>query len=93
MAEHTIQLDEILAIANVEGLHGVLEAALGQDEAIAINAGTVKRVDTSTLQALLAFRRAALKQGLACRWSAVSEPLAKAAILLGVEAELAVSES
>lgn len=68
-----------------------LLAVLDAPEAVGINAAAVERVDTVSLQLLVAFARDRRQAGRAVTWQDASEPFRQAAMLLGLAPVLDLS--
>ncbi len=75
-------------IAEADALRGQLAAALDSGAPVSVDASKVRRVDTATLQVLLAFRRAADGTGREVRWVRPSAEFVRAASLLALASEL-----
>jgi hypothetical protein len=84
---HEIELPAAMVIGDVAALHARLAPfAAG---AVALRAGSVRRIDTAGLQLLAAF--VAGREDV--RWESVSSELAAAAHLLGMRAALRLPEA
>ncbi|MDX1453167.1 MAG: STAS domain-containing protein [Oleiphilaceae bacterium] len=88
MSEANLHLAEVLTISDAQSLYESLHGLLAQETSVVVDCAAVKRVDTAILQCLLAFNLAASRKGIACRWANVSDALAKAVNLLGLDAEM-----
>ena len=83
-----LSLPEDLGIAAVASVHEELRARLDAGQATRLLAAEVSRVDGAGLQLLAAFARECDRLGQALTWDGPSEPLYRAATLLGLESVL-----
>jgi len=72
-------------ISGAPDLHDTLQAALGAQRPIVLDATHVEHVDTAVLQMLCAFVRAAQASGIGVQWRQPSPALENAARLLNVQ--------
>lgn len=79
------QLGSCALIADAKRLHAELLPLLDRAEPVAIDAGSVERVDTAVLQLLHAFGSERRAKGHETRWLAASDVLRAAAQALGLE--------
>ena len=77
-------------ISGAQDLYDTLQAALGAQCPIVLDATHVERVDTAVLQMLCAFVRAAQASGIVVQWRQPSLALENAARLLNVQTCLAL---
>lgn len=89
----TIVCEEALDIAIAAGLRDSLLQALQAQLPVVLQADAVSRADTAALQVLTAFLQDARSQGLAVRWETPSEPLRRAARLLGLSDALELRDT
>ena len=91
-APHTtlIYCSPELDISGAQDLYDTLQAALGAQRPVVIDATHVERVDTAVLQMLCAFVRDAQASGIVVQWRQSSPALENAARLLNVQACLAL---
>ncbi len=80
-------------LADAATLKSDLCARLSQVETVILDAGSVERIDTSSLQLLAAFVRDRRLAGRAVKWHAVSSAVDSAARLLGMDAMLSLTEA
>jgi len=86
----TISLSSNCTVKDATALKGALLQALDAPEAVAIDAKSVERIDTATVQLLCAFVRDRAARNLSVTWSGAPQPLLDAARLLGVSSLLAL---
>jgi anti-anti-sigma regulatory factor len=77
-------------ISGAQDLYDTLQAALGAQGPVVLDATHVERVDTAVLQMLCAFVRAAQASGIVVQWRQPSLALENAARLLNVQTCLAL---
>lgn len=87
-----MELDPELRIGQAQALSEKLRSVLDARQRVVFDASQIELVDTCGLQLLAAFVRDAEGQGMALRWSGVSEPFRKAAKLLDLEQHLKLAE-
>ena len=90
-AECTVELEACVAIADLARLREGLAEALETGRPVALEGGSVDRVDAAALQLLCAFFQAARAADVPCRWHAASDPLVAAARLCGLDGHLGLS--
>lgn len=83
-----IELDSNIDITVIESLYGHFEKVLNSGGNVEIDAAKVERVDSSSLQLILAFQTAMLAHDCEIKWLNVSENLEKTAELIGVQEKL-----
>lgn len=83
-----IELDSNIDITAIESLYGDFEKVLNSGGNVEIDAAKVERVDSSSLQLILAFQTAMSVHGCEIKWLSISENLEKTAELLGVREKL-----
>lgn len=81
---HTIRLNSNPNLRDAMALKATLIGALDVATAVSIDASAVERIDTATLQLLLAFVRDRQRMNLACQWIGVTTALSEAASMLGL---------
>lgn len=81
----TLMLDRQLRIDSVIALKEALGRHLVNTSTLTIDASRVEKTDTSALQLLTAFSLAAARNDTKIRWLNPSEPLLRAAALLGLD--------
>jgi len=79
-----VQLEAGLEIKDVEGVHRLLSAALGDGRAITVDVGRVHAVDTAGAQLLIAFQSEAVRCGVAVEFRGGSPTLTRALGVLGL---------
>jgi ABC-type transporter Mla MlaB component len=87
-SQPTIVLASNCSVKDAAELKQSLCAHLEESATVALNVGSVERVDTSTMQLLCAFVRDRAAQQLKVEWLGDSSVVRDAARLLGVEALL-----
>jgi ABC-type transporter Mla MlaB component len=89
-AEPTIVLSAVCTVKDGEALKGELLRHIGEPASVAIDAGSVERIDTAAMQLLCAFVRDRTDRSLQVTWRSVSQSVSEAARLLGVGSMLAL---
>ena len=84
MSNTVIQLEGVMSIAKVEGLHQQLEDAFRNSQATQIVATDVERIDTSVVQVLVSFKNAMTESGIKVDWE-LNELVSRSIELLGLE--------
>lgn len=87
---HSIVLQGVLDISTARQLQSELSEALARGVPLALDAAQVERADTSILQLLGSFVRAAAACGVRWEWTEVSNAMRRAACLTGMDAALAL---
>jgi ABC-type transporter Mla MlaB component len=85
-----VVLTSSCALKDAAALKQALCQHLQTDVAVSIDAGSVERIDTSTMQLLCAFVRDRTARQAKVEWVGASRALREAARLLGVESMLAL---
>lgn len=86
----TIGLSSNCTVKDAGILRGELLQMLDEPGSVAIDAKSVERVDTATMQLLCAFVRDRANRNLGVTWTATPRPLLDAARLLGIASMLAL---
>lgn len=84
MSTEVIKLEGSLDISKVDSLFEQFQNCLTKGADLTVEAEDVNRVDTASLQLLLAFHSEFKKSGYQWAWGSYSEDLSTAANLLGV---------
>jgi len=87
-----IVLGANLDIAGASKLHGRLKKCAAKGVDVNLSAARVETIDTTTLQLLLSFVRQVRDNGNSVNWKSPSEELLKTARLVGLEAELLLTQ-
>lgn len=82
-----------LGIESSAGLKDMLAAHVAVDAPIAVDAASVQRVHTASLQVLAAWWQARSLHARETRWADIGEPLRTAARTLGLERTLAIADA
>ena len=86
--EICVACGSVLDISRVTEFHRELKAALGKGGVIMLDGAEVEKVDAAALQLCAAFFHAADARKVKAKWLTPSEPLVRAASLLGLEKQL-----
>ncbi len=86
-----VSLKGSLDISGCAELHERLEQAIGEGQALLLDATGVERVDTAALQLLVATFRECQNRGLRIDWQSTSDVLCRNAATIGLESELALA--
>ncbi|HTV95023.1 MAG TPA: STAS domain-containing protein [Steroidobacteraceae bacterium] len=84
----TIVLQRRLSIAQSAELHGILCGSLAEGAPLRVDASQVEEIDTAILQLLASLWRTCAERGVECRWQGISDPVRRAAALIGMDATL-----
>lgn len=87
---HAIALASNCTVKDAAALKVSLCAVVNADEPVVLDAGSVERIDTATIQLLCAFVRERVERSQAVVWQGTSAALLEAARLLGVQTLLAL---
>ncbi|MBI2382659.1 MAG: STAS domain-containing protein [Gammaproteobacteria bacterium] len=90
---YSVELPAVLSIAGAAALHQALVSCLDKRQLIELDASAVLEADTAGLQLLAAFLRDRRESGRDVRWKNVSEPLVRAAGMLGLQQVLVLPEA
>lgn len=80
-------------IAGAGKLYGRLKKCAAKETDVNLHAGKVETIDTISLQLLLCFIRQVRANGNTVNWKSPSEALLRTATLVGLDAELLLTES
>ena len=75
---------EVLDISRAADFHQELKAALGKGSVVVLDGAEIERIDAAALQLCAAFFHDAAARKLKAKWLSPSEPLLRAAGLLGL---------
>lgn len=81
---HHIKLESTVDITVVETLYGQFEEILSSNGPVAIDAGQVERIDTSSLQLIYTFKEQIDANGYDVKWGPLSENFLEIASLVGL---------
>lgn len=79
---------EVLDISRAADFHQELKTALGQGGVIVLDGAQIERIDAAALQLCAAFFHDAAARKVKAKWIAPSDPLIRAAGLLGLKDQL-----
>jgi anti-anti-sigma regulatory factor len=88
VSEPAVQLPSQCALRDARALQTTLTALLATPAEVTLDASAVQRIDTATLQLLVAFAIARRAAGRALRWHSPTTVLVGAAERLGLEGAL-----
>jgi len=80
-----VKIESNATIAQAESFSSQLEDAFRKSHSVRFDGSAVDRIDTSTLQLLVAFFRDMEHAGIQVAWVSVSDALVTSAKLLGVD--------
>jgi len=83
-------LDETIEISNLASFYDQLSKHLRSSNPVIVNAGKVKRVDTSALQLLCSWYKAALEKNIVITWKHADGTLRSSATRLGLAKYLCI---
>ena len=87
-----LHMESSLTIADVDHCYTRLSGRLERGTAVVIDGGDLETVDGAGLQLLAAFVKEVGEQQLPLRWARVSEPLQRAAGVLGLTSALRLAD-
>ena len=88
--DRVIQLDESIDINNVDSFYRDLSDLLKSTTGVVIDAGKIKRLDTTALQLLCSWCKAATDKGIDVKWKNIDGVFFNSAKLLGLTEHLAL---
>lgn len=74
-----------MTIVQVADLHRSLVDHLASGKTLVIDGSRVEEIDTAVLQLLASLLRGCTERGIGCSWHGASEPLLRAARLIGLD--------
>ena len=87
------ELDAKATIAEASTMHNALISQVADGTPLILDGGRVEQIDTAVLQLLVGLMRHCKEHDISCVWRAVSEPLRRAAFLIGVTAHLHIPDA
>jgi len=86
--ENIVVCADVLDIAHATEFHQALKNALGKGGVVVLDGAGIERIDAAALQLCVAFFHEAMARKVQAKWLTPSEPLIRAAGLLGLKDQL-----
>ena len=90
--ETCVVCGDVLDISRATELHQELKTALGKGGSIVLDGAGIERIDATALQLCAAFFHDAAARKVQAKWLSPSEPLIRAASLLGLNGQLGLPD-
>ncbi len=93
MSDTVIDCGEILTIAGVGDLYAQLLIYLAEGKTVAFDCSKIERIDTASLQILLAYAKEAQTRAAPLSWLNPSDTFIQNAALLGLASQLNIQQN
>lgn len=90
--EVSIACGEVLDISHATAFQQELKTALGKGVEVVLDGAEIERIDAAALQLCAAFFHDAIARKVQVKWLSPSEPLIRAAGLLGLKTQLGLPD-